>query len=138
MHREMNREKMKWFLLSVICFGCLSIVHAELTAKVESSQQVGKKAVIKLNLKNNFSEKIESARAQVFLLDEQGKVLSQKAQWVIGGTKDRPALEPGKESVFNFVVETDKPFTKTRVGFSRIVLEGGKVVDPQRNSTVTP
>jgi hypothetical protein len=72
---------------------------------------------------------VESARAQVFLINDQGKVVGQAARWVIGGTKDKPALSPDKETTFNFVVQTDKPFKKSKVSFTRVVLEGGKLAD---------
>lgn len=97
----------------------------------------GSKAVVKLELKNTFAEKVESARAVCFLADEQGKVVGHATQWVIGGTKDRPTLEPGKEAVFNFVVSSEKIITATnltaKVSLNRLVLDGGRLVDPVKN-----
>jgi hypothetical protein len=107
--------------------------NAALTVKVDEAKQVGKKVVIKLTMKNTFKEKVESARAQVFLLDDKGKVVSQAVRWVIGGTKDKPGLAPDAETVFNFVVETEKPFVTKAVSFTRLILEGGKVADVNQN-----
>ena len=126
------RQTMKPILLHILAIGLLlraSAALADLTVKVDEPKQVGKKAVFKLTMKNTFAEKIESARAQVFLLDENGKVVGQAAHWVIGGTKEKPALSPDRETTFNFVVGTGKPFTKNKVSFSRVVLEGGKLAD---------
>jgi len=110
----------------------LSGARAELVVKVGEPKQVGQKAVVKLTMRNTFKEKVESARAQVFLLDEKGKVIGQAVRWVIGGTKDKAALAPEAETTFNFVVKADRPFTSTKVSFSRLILAGGKLADASR------
>lgn len=107
-----------------------SAAHAALIVKVDAPKQVGKKTVVKLTMKNTFKEKVESARAQVFLTDDKGKVMGTASRWVIGGTKDKPALAPDAEATFNFVVETDQPFSGTKVTFNRVILEGEKLADP--------
>jgi hypothetical protein len=58
-----------WFLSNSVS------ARADLTVKVSDPKRTGDKVVIKLEMKNTFAEKIESARAVVFLLDEQGKVV---------------------------------------------------------------
>jgi hypothetical protein len=117
--------------------------HAQLEVKVDEPKRVGQKAVVKLTMKNTFKEKVESARAALFLMDDEGKVVGQSTQWVVGGslqtaTGDRPVLAPDGETTFNFVVPTDKPFTKTKVTFNRLVLERGKSVDPTANVQLPP
>jgi hypothetical protein len=83
-------------------------------------------------MKNKFSETIESARATLFLLDQQGKIVGQSTAWVIGGAKDKPGLAPDAKTSYSFVFPAaDKPFTTTKLTFSRIVLEGGKLADPR-------
>lgn len=120
--------------MASLLLGLVQTSRAELVTTVDKMDQVGGKAVLKLTLKNTFTEKVDSARAQVFLLDESGKMVGQATRWVIGGQtkpaedKKKTGLAPGASTVFNFVIAADKPFTKARVGFSRIVLEGGKVV----------
>ena len=109
-----------------------AVAHADLVVNVDPPAQVGKKAIVKLKMKNTFKEKVESARAQVFLLDENHKVVGQAARWVIGGTKDKPALVPDAETTFNFVIETDKPYATAKVSFSRVVLQGGKLADANK------
>jgi hypothetical protein len=108
-------------------------VQADLVVKVEAPKQVGKKVVIKMTMKNTFKEQMESARAQVFLIDDHGKVVGQAVRWVIGGTKDKPALASDAETTFNFVVETDKSFATNKVTFTRVILEGGKLVDVNKS-----
>jgi hypothetical protein len=129
----MSMKIPKLGLLSVlILFFSATIARANLVVTVNEPKTTGTKAVIRLELKNTFTEKIESARAVVFLLDDQGKVVGQMTRWVIGGTKDKPSLAPDAKTTFNFVVPTDKVFTETKVNFNRVVLEGGKSVDPHK------
>lgn len=52
-------------------------LQAQLTVAVTGSKLVGRKAVVTLGLINSYPEKIESARATVFLLDDRGKVVGQ-------------------------------------------------------------
>jgi hypothetical protein len=119
---------------------CASSVHAQLAVSVSPPKVTGSKAVVKLEMRNGFAEKVESAKAVCFLADEQGKVVGHATQWVIGGTKERPPLEPGATNVFNFVIATERATTTNlaaRVTFSRVVLEGGKLADAAKEVTVT-
>jgi len=106
-----------------------SVAHATLTLKVAQPKTYGQKTILKMDLRNTFTNTVESARAVVFLLDDNGKVVGQETRWIVGGTKDRPPLAPDAKTTFNFVVQSDKPFTKTKVTVTRIVLEGGKLAD---------
>lgn len=111
----------------------LTTTSAQLTVTVFPHKVVGQKTLVPMTLKNGFSERIQSARAVVFLLDEQGKLIGQSTRWVIGGNQDKPGLAAGATNAYQFVIASDKPFTTTnlsaKVNFSRVVLEGGKIVD---------
>jgi hypothetical protein len=50
--------------------------------------------------------------------------------------KEAPPLPPDESTTYNFVIRTDKPFTKTKVNVSRLILEGGKVIDPRKNVVI--
>jgi hypothetical protein len=110
-------------------------VLAQFTATVSSVKEMGNKAVIPLAMKNNFAEKIESARATLFLLDDIGKVVGQSTKWVIGGSGNS-GLAAGATNAFYFVIQSPTPFTTSnltgKVTFNRVVLEGGKIVDAIR------
>jgi hypothetical protein len=84
---------------------------------------------------------VESARAVCFLLDEQGKMVGQSAKWVIGGTKNRPALSLEAGTSFNFVITNPQPFATAnlaaKVSFSRMVLDGSKLADMRQSVNVT-
>jgi hypothetical protein len=116
--------------------------HAQLAVTLSPPKVTGNKAVVKFELNNRFTERVESARAACFLLDEQGKIVAQSAHWVIGGGRDKPTLAAGATNAFHFVVANEKPITTTnltaKVQFSRVVLEGGKLADVNKDVIVTP
>jgi len=116
-------------------------VQAQLAVAVSQPKVTGQKAMVTLAMKNSLTAKVESARAVCFLLDDQGKVIGQSTKWVIGGTKDRPALEPKKETTFNFVITSPQPFTTTnltaKVSFSSVILSGGQAADVGKAVSVT-
>jgi hypothetical protein len=123
-------KNMRIRLLAAILFPL--IASAQLTVTVSPVRVTAQKAVVPLALKNGLSEKIESARAVVFLFDEQGKMIGQGTKWVVGGPGDKAGLEPGATNSFNFVVAANKPITKNptaKISFNRVVLEGGKLAD---------
>jgi len=129
----------------VRALACLALFHAaaqaQLVVTVSPPKVIGQKAIVPLTLKNNLSEKIESARAVVFLLDDQGKAVGQPTtRWVIGGSHTN-GLAAGATNAFHFVIISDKPFTTTnltaKVSFSRVVLDGGKLADVTKAVTVT-
>ena len=115
------------FLLTVLS------ASAQLAVTVSPVKVTGQKAVVPLAMKNGLAEKIESARAAVFLLDEHGKLVAQATRWVIGGSEGKPGLAVGATNAFHFVIASDKPFATTnlaaKVSFNRMVMEGGKVAD---------
>ena len=137
--KQMKLMKTLWILL----FGTVA-VQAQLAVTILPPKVVGQKAVVPLAIKNNLTNKVESARAVCFLLDDQGKMVGQSTKWIIGDTKDRPALEPKSETTFNFVITSPDPlgFTTTnltaKVSFSRVILEGGKLADVNKEVQIQP
>jgi hypothetical protein len=121
-------------ILVFVALICVGTAQAQLTVIVSPVKVTGQKAVVKLEMKNNFTNKIESARAVCFLLDDQGRMVGQATRWVIGGTKARPALEPKKEATFNFIITTPQAFSSTnltaKVSFNRLLLADNKLADP--------
>ena len=105
---------------------------------MDESKSTDTKAVVKLTMTNTYSNAVESARAAVFLLDADGKMVGQNTAWVIGGTKDKPGLASKGTAIYNVVVPLTKPYKKTKVVFTRIVLEGGQVIDAGKGFTLQP
>lgn len=128
----------------LLCLLSVSAItaSAQLAVTVSTPKIVGQKAIVSLAITNNLPQKVESARALCFLLDEQGKMIGQSAKWVVGGAKDRPALEPKTGTTFNFVITSQQPFTTTtnltaKVSFSRVILDGGKSANMAKDVSVT-
>jgi len=87
-------------LALMLLFAALT-AQAQLAVTVSPVKASGQKAIVPLVLKNNLDEKVESARAVVFLLDEQGKMVGQSTRWVIGGAKEKPGLAAGATNAFH-------------------------------------
>src|SRR6185369_13007066 len=110
---------MKNKLILLLCFlASLELAKASISVTVAEPQSTGSKAIVKLTMKNTSTNAVESARAVVFLLDDQGKVVGQRAEWVVGGTKEKPGLAANGTTVFNMVLPADKPFNKAKVTFT--------------------
>ncbi len=129
------------FPLAALLFASVT-AHAQLAVTVLPVKLTGQKAIVPLAMRNGFAERIESARAVCFILDDQGKMVGQATQWVIGGDRDKAGLATGATNAFNFVVAAVKPFTSTnltaKVTFSRVVLEGGRLADPKEVTIASP
>jgi hypothetical protein len=128
----------------IFCFWicCTTSASAQLAVTVSPVKITGQKSIVSLAMTNNLAEPVESARAICFLMDGHGSMVGQSAKWVIGGTKDQPALQPKRGTTFNFVITSPQPFTSTnlttKVSFSRVVLEGGKTADVNKTVKITP
>ena len=130
---RVNNSMKRWlqFLFLLLLFGTVT-AQAQLVVTVSPAKGTGNKAVVKLGVRNGFTEKVESARAVCFLLDEHGKVVGRSTQWVIGGTKEKPPLASGATNTFHFVITTERTTSTNlaaQVNFSRVILEGGKLAD---------
>lgn len=114
--------------------------HAELSVAVSKAKSVGQRTLVKLEMRNGFDKAVESARAAVFITDDQGKVVGQGAKWVISGTRMKAGLVRGGTNTYNFLVTLDGPVTKTnlttKVSFNRVILEGGGLADPVKDVTI--
>ncbi len=121
----------KFFGILIVSF-CLS-VHAQLAVTILPPKVIGQKVIVELRMTNGFPEKVESARAVCFILDDQGKMVGQSTKWVISAMRNRPGLESKKAATFNFVVTSPQPFSTTnltaKVTFNRLILAGGQAAD---------
>jgi hypothetical protein len=112
------------------------LAHGQVNVTVSSPKAVGQKVLVELAMTNNLTVKVESARAICFLLDGHGKLVGESTKWVIGGTKDRPALEPNTAATFDFVITTPQQLTTTnltaRINFNLVTLAGGKSAEPAK------
>ena len=120
-----------FLLLNLLVFSA----RADLSITTEKTETTGDKTVVPLKITNRYSETVESARAVVFLLDDDGKLVAQKATWIIGGTNEKAGLAANASTNYNVVLQTDRPFSSSKVTVTRVILAGGKLADlPQPKS----
>jgi len=127
----------RWLQFIFALLTAATAAHGQLLVRVSPPKVAGQKAVVPLAMTNGLAEKVESARAVVFLLDEQGRMVAQGTRWVVGGSRANSGLASGATNSFHFVITSDKPFPTTnltaRLTVSRVVLEGGKLADVNRD-----
>jgi hypothetical protein len=124
-------------LTSVLWLAVSIAAPAALVVQVAQPKTTGSKVIVKLDLQNTYSEKIQSVRAAIFLLDDQDKVVGQSTSWIIGGGNDKPSLESYAKTTYNFVVPTDKPVTQAKLLVERILLESGKLTNALKDVQIT-
>jgi len=111
-----------------------------LSVKVAPVKTIGQKTLVELTMTNSGTNRIDAARAICFVLDQNGQMVGQSAKWVIG--QNKTSLEPNGQAKFNFVITAPHPLMATnltaKVNFSRLILQGGKQVNPQNNVTIIP
>jgi hypothetical protein len=123
-----NSKTMKVLSLLVSVLGAVNLTsHASLSVKAD--EQLSSDTKIRLVMVNTYTNTIQSARVALFFVDEKGSVVGQDTRWVIGGTKDRPPLPSQGTATYFVTIPTDKPFQKVDVIVTRIVLEGGQIID---------
>jgi hypothetical protein len=114
-----------YILLVVSCF-------ADVEVTVVSTRVVGGKATVGLSLANTFKQPVKDARVWVFLLDSEGKVMANKAQWLVGSAETPKSWAAGESQQCAVTVDVPRPVASTRVTFSRLTLADGTEVDPQK------
>lgn len=128
---------MKCFVLLAGWLLGATTASAQLAVSMSPARVAGNKAVVKLDFKNAFTERVESARAVCFLADDRGKVIGQSTKWVIEEKNGKGGLIAGATNSYHFVITADKPFATTNltasVVFTRVVLAGGKVADATKD-----
>jgi hypothetical protein len=128
----------KLLIISLSLF-CLTVC-GQLAVTISQPKVTGQKAVVELSFKNELTNSVQSARAICVLLDAQGKMVGQSTKWVIG--QNKKALEPNEKAKFNFVITSPQLLVSsnltTKVIFSRVNLDGGKVADVRQSVRVMP
>ena len=125
--------KMMNALKLILCF-IMPVVTclAEVEVTVMSTREAGGKATVNLSLANTFKQPVKEARVWVFLLDSEGKVMANKAQWLVGSAETPKAWAAGESQQCAVTVDVPRPVASTRVTFSRLTLADGTEVDPQK------
>jgi hypothetical protein len=133
---------MKNLIKTLFCFALLFVASAkaQITVSVAPPKITAQKVVVQLDMTNELTSEVKSARAICLLLDEHGKMVGQSTKWVIG--QNKASLDPKGQAIFNFVITTPRPLISSnltaKVVFSRVILDGGKVVDPRKAVEIMP
>jgi hypothetical protein len=77
---------------------------AQLSITVGPPKNTGQRAIIPLSIKNNLKEPVVSARAVMFLLNSEGKVIGQSNHFIIGGDTNHPPLAVGATNLYHFAI----------------------------------
>jgi hypothetical protein len=125
--------KMMNALKLILCF-ILPVVTslADVEVTVLSTRETGGKATVSISLANTFKQPVREARVWVFLLDSEGKVMANKAQWLVGSAETPKTWAAGESQPCAVTVDVPRPVASTRVTFSRLTLADGTEVDPQK------
>ena len=109
---------------------------ANLEVSVASLEGSSNKALVELDTKNTFDQGIKDARAWVFLMDAEGKVVGNQSQWIIGGdSSQKEPLEAEDSQTFKVAISTTSKPTTAKVTFSKIILADGSKVNPHKSLT---
>jgi hypothetical protein len=121
---------------------CQLPLRADLEVGAPRLQAQGAGTKVSFEAKNTFKQPVKAARAWVFLMDSEGKVVGNQAEWVVGGgerpsdTSPPSAVETVAQCVV--VVPTARPPVSAQVTFSRLILADGTVVAPQTSVKPAP
>jgi hypothetical protein len=122
----------KTLLLAVAACLIHMSASAQISITVGTPKIARQTAIVPLSIKNNLKEPVVSARAVMFLLDSQGKVIGQANRFIIGGDTNHPPLLVGTTNAYHFAIPTSgKPFvtnrlTVTNVRLAAISIGGGQ------------
>lgn len=132
--------------LTQFCMGQVEIS----TAAPESTPN---KSIVRIQAKNNFDQPLTGMRGWVVLMDAQGRVVGQRADWLVGGGKGvdptKPESEQPKTAELNAeesreivmpidhtgVAEKGLPVgepVKAKVIVHRLILKDGSMPDPRK------
>jgi hypothetical protein len=130
----------KQFLCTSVCLPLLLLTaSAQLSVAVSPPRIVGQKAIVKLAMKNGLAQKIESARAVCFLLDDHSTMIGQSTKWVIG--QNNIGLNVGATSQFDFVIAGNQPFVSTnlvaKISFIQLLSADAKLLDVRHSLFIT-
>lgn len=126
--------------ICILVFSFCIAAWGQLAVMVSPPKATGQKTIVELTMNNELTNDVKSARAICLLLDAHGKIVGQSSKWAIG--QNHTVLETKGEAKFNFVITTPQPLVSSnltaKVVFSRVILDGGKVVDPRKAVEIMP
>ncbi|MGB0371725.1 MAG: hypothetical protein ACPGN3_10250 [Opitutales bacterium] len=135
----MKSSKHFYVTLLVLALGVNSAL-ARLNVSLTDANWKDGKASLSLEASNAGDSAITGARVWIFLMNDDGKVVGNHAEWIIGGKRPEdnpnPSLDAGEESTYEVSFKNEKPFTQARVTFSKLLGEDKKPLNPRKAASV--
>lgn len=117
-------------LLTILSAACLPAGEVLYVSDPEVVSNVSGKAVVEFKMENTLDTSIASARAWVFLMGADDKVLGNHAQWVVS-EKQKNKLPSGGSASYTMALESKGEIESVKIVFSRIILGDGRTPDPR-------
>lgn len=123
-------------LLYSVIFTLLAMtnVHAQEAIFVSKPEVIADdpgRATVEFKMENKLVSPVKGARAWVFLMGNDGKVVGNHAQWVVSKDK-KNTLPAGETQTYKMAMQVQGEVTSAKVVFSRIILEDGSTPDPRK------
>lgn len=99
-----------------------SATTGKIGLKVLPKEERDPNGLVRIRLRNNHSEAIQSAKVWVIWLDSDDKIVGQKSSWL--PTKESELLKSGEERDFMVLVPVTSKPAIAKITFSKLVLEG--------------
>ncbi|MGJ8677923.1 MAG: hypothetical protein ACSHX0_10430 [Akkermansiaceae bacterium] len=98
--------------------------------KILPKEQRDPDGLLRIRLRNDHSEALQSAKIWVIWFDSENKIIGQKSSWL--PTKEDQVLKPEEERDFMVLVPVTSKPNHPKITFSKIVLEHIGTVSPER------
>ena len=130
-----------FYAMAAISFGATA-GFAQVVVDVKSQSWSEGRAEFDLSFSNKSEKGISGARVWVFLMSDDGKVVGNHAEWIIGGKAKKQeednSIAAGEEREVSFSFKNEQPFTEARVIFSRMIDSDGRVMNLRKEVQVNP
>ncbi|MEM0966553.1 MAG: hypothetical protein AAGJ81_10435 [Verrucomicrobiota bacterium] len=118
-------------IITLLAITSLQAQEALYVGKPEVVSGAPGKTVVEFKMENTLNTLIKGARAWIFLMGEDDKVVGNHAQWVVSQDKKND-LPSGETQTYKMTMPSQGKVTAAKVVFSRIILGDGSTVDPRK------
>lgn len=125
---------MKLFLSFIFILSTITSLYAQEAIFVSQPEVIANaagRAAVEFKMENKLVAPIQGARAWVFLMGDDGKVVGNHAQWVVSQDKNN-ILPAGETQTYKIAMLVQGEVSSAKVVFSRIILEDGSTPDPRK------
>jgi P pilus assembly chaperone PapD len=121
-------------IIFILFFLSSLYLSAAVQANITLTDATESKSAVEVKVKNTYGQNISSARVWVFLMDSEGKVVGEQAQWL--PKTETGIVKPDQTKRFPLVLDTKAKPTQVKMTFSRVILQDGTLVNPNTDVEV--